>query len=213
MHGHWIEPPEARTDLRFLAILAAFAICLAAALTPAEAAEPGKSRYRPLILAASEEPAMTGLFPAGVYERRLPGVAKRSLAIRSNWRKMTIPAGPNGHFYVTARVKKKPPSYALVNITFLVDTGASLVALTRKDAEALGFEDRDLEFSGVSQTANGEVRFASVTLPELRVGSFKVKDLPASVVDGDLEISLLGNSFLSRLKSYQVANEELVLRW
>ncbi len=72
---------------------------------------------------------------------------------------------------------------------------------------------RDLEFSGVSQTANGEVRFAAVVLPELRVGSFKVKNLPASVVDGDLEISLLGNSFLSRLKSYQVADDQLVLRW
>lgn len=176
-------------------------------------AQADESPYRSLTLIPPPAPRRMKLFPVGVYERHPAGDANTAPLIRSNWRKMKIPAAPDGHFYVKARVKKKPPSYSLVDIVFLVDTGATLVALTREDAESLGFEDRDLEFSGVSQTANGEVRFASVVLPELRVGSFKVKDLPASVVDGELKVSLLGNSFLSQLKSYQVSNDELVLRW
>lgn len=194
---------------------AALALCLMAAVSRgAEASTaPRSEAYRPLFPAAAAAPQPVFLFPAGHYIRRLPGSLPEKPVVRANWRKMTIPAGANGHFFVTARVKKQPPSYALVDITFLVDTGASLVALTRSDARSLGFETRNLDFSGVSQTANGEVRYASVVLPELRVGAFRVKDLPASVVDGQLEISLLGNSFLSQLKSYEVADGQLVLRW
>jgi aspartyl protease family protein len=208
MHGHWTNPLKLRWRAFFLPALTALAALWA---TEGAAGQSDENGARQMVLAPEAETVR--LLPFGIHNRPLSRGTQTGLAVQSNWRKLTIPAGPNGHFFVTARVKKQPPSYSLVDIHFLVDTGASLVALTRSDAEALGFDMRNLDFSGISQTANGQVRFASVMLPELRVGSFKVHDLPASVVDGDLEISLLGNSFLGQLKSYQVANDQMVLRW
>lgn len=196
-----------------LAAQVTVAVCLCAPCGLAWAdAGSGWDRGR-MRLAAPEEVAhplrLSPLRPPGLNDIR----PARPIFGRINWRKMTVSAGPNGHFYVTARVKRPPPSYSFENITFLVDTGASLVALTREDAKKLGFDLKYLDFSGVSQTANGEVHFASVMLPEVRIGSLKVRQVPASIVDGKLEISLLGNSFLSRLKSYHVSHDELVMRW
>lgn len=195
-----------------LTTYAAAALCLCA---PSGAAWAGagtdwdRSQMR---LAAPESTAALHLLP--LYPHG-PNGARPAQPVFGpvSWRKMTVSAGPNGHFYITARVKRPPPSYSFEDITFLVDTGASLVALRREDAETLGFELKYLDFSGVSQTANGEVHFASVVLPEVRIGPLKVRQVPASIVDGELEISLLGNSFLGRLKSYQVSNDELVMRW
>lgn len=200
-------------DISALAAYVAVALCLfapggAAWAGTASAWDGGRMR-----LATPEETAqplrLLPVRPHGLNGAR----PARPIVSQTSWRKMTVSAGPNGHFYVTARVKRPPPSYSFENITFLVDTGASLVALSREDAKKLGFELKYLDFSGVSQTANGEVHFASVMLPEVRIGSLKVRKVPASIVDGKLEVSLLGNSFLGRLKSYQVSHDELVMRW
>jgi clan AA aspartic protease (TIGR02281 family) len=117
-----------------------------------------------------------------------------------------IEAGPHGHFLVEAVVNGVP-------IDFMVDTGASHIVLTQKDARKLGLTPASLQFTQEFRTANGTVRAAPVELRELRIGQFRLFDLEASVNGGPLPISLLGMSFLQRLSSYEVARGRLILRW
>jgi clan AA aspartic protease (TIGR02281 family) len=117
-----------------------------------------------------------------------------------------IDAGAGGHFLVEAVVNGAP-------VTFLVDTGASDVVLTMADAERLGFRPENLRFTQRFATANGEVRGAPVVLREVRIGQFSLFDLPASVNEAPLRVSLLGMSFLKRLHGYSVEDGRLILRW
>jgi clan AA aspartic protease (TIGR02281 family) len=117
-----------------------------------------------------------------------------------------IEAGAGGHFLVEAVVNGAP-------VTFLVDTGASDIVLTMADAERLGFRPENLRFTQRFASANGEVRGAPVVLRELRIGQFSVFDMPASVNEAPLRVSLLGMSFLKRLHCYGVEDGRLILRW
>jgi clan AA aspartic protease (TIGR02281 family) len=117
-----------------------------------------------------------------------------------------IDAGAGGHFLVEAVVNGAP-------VTFLVDTGASDVVLTMADAKRLGFRPENLRFTQRFASANGEVRGAPVVLREIRIGQFSVFDMPASVNEARLRISLLGMSFLKRLQGYGVEDGRLILRW
>ena len=117
-----------------------------------------------------------------------------------------IQAGAGGHFVVEAAVNGAP-------VTFLVDTGASSIVLTMEDAERVGFRPESLRFTERFASANGEVRAAPVVLRELRVGQFSVFDMPASVNEAPLRVSLLGMSFLRRLHGYGVEDGRLILRW
>jgi aspartyl protease family protein len=115
-------------------------------------------------------------------------------------------AGTGGHFVLEAMVNGAP-------IRFLVDTGASNVVLDPEDAERAGLRASRLRFTQTFHTANGNVRGAPVTLRELRIGQFSLYDLDASVNEVSLGISLLGMAFLSRLDSYEVRGDRLILRW
>jgi aspartyl protease family protein len=104
---------------------------------------------------------------------------------------------------------------AIVNgapVRFLVDTGASLVILTPADARSAGFSTRQLAFNERASTANGEVRMATVTLREVRLGQLAIADVPAAVIK-NLDMSLLGMSFLSRLQSYEMRDGKLTITW
>jgi clan AA aspartic protease (TIGR02281 family) len=117
-----------------------------------------------------------------------------------------VRAGSSGHFLIEAWVNGEP-------ITFLVDTGASDIVLTLDDARRIGLEPRTLAFTQRFATANGEVRGAPVVLREIRVGQLRVFDMPASVNEAALEVSLLGMSFLEQLSGYEVRGTRLILRW
>jgi aspartyl protease family protein len=119
---------------------------------------------------------------------------------------LVIPVGRNGHFTVAAEVDG-------VEILFLVDTGASQVILTAEDAERLGYGVDDLEYSARFQTANGTIRGAPLLLPNLRIEDLEIEDVHASVIQAPMPASLLGMSFLSRLDSFEVGDEGLILRW
>ena len=119
---------------------------------------------------------------------------------------IVIPAGRGGHFLVTAEVDG-------IEILFLVDTGASQVILTAEDAERLGYLPEDLEFSDRFETANGTIRGAPLVLPELRIGDLEIEDVRSSVILAPMSTSLLGMSFLSRLESFEVREEGLILHW
>lgn len=114
-------------------------------------------------------------------------------------------AGIDGHFRVEARVDGTP-------LRFLVDTGASDVMLSPRDARRLGFDMEELAFTRLYTTANGVVRGAPVRLGEVVIGPIRMTDVPASVNGADMESSLLGLSFLGRLRSYEVRQGVLTLR-
>jgi aspartyl protease family protein len=97
-------------------------------------------------------------------------------------------------------------------VQFLVDTGATMVVLTLRDAAAAGFGSNDLNFSMKTSTANGVARAAPVRLRELRVGQLSLYDVPAAVAE-NLGISLLGQSFLTRLDSYEMRDGVLTLNY
>lgn len=112
----------------------------------------------------------------------------------------------NGHFEADVMVDGK-------RINMLVDTGASLLALTQADARRIGLDPKDLNYSMTIMTANGRGRAAPVTLNTVGIGPINRKNVAASVAeDGKLDQSLLGMNFLETLGSMQMQTDELRLR-
>ncbi|OJT98009.1 MAG: aspartic protease [Rhizobium sp. 63-7] len=112
----------------------------------------------------------------------------------------------NGHFQADATVNGQ-------SIGMLVDTGASMIALSHEDAERIGINPENLTYSVTVMTANGIARAAPVTLSEIAIGPIIRRNLPATVAEqGKLDQSLLGMSFLSTLSSLQMQTDELRLR-
>jgi aspartyl protease family protein len=123
----------------------------------------------------------------------------------SSNRTLVYSADRRGHFSLTATVNGAPTR-------FVVDTGASLVALTLDDARAAGIGRSELVFNQLTQTANGRVRFAPVMLREVRIGQLSIENVPAAVIE-NLDQSLLGMSFLKRLKSFEMREGALTISW
>lgn len=115
-------------------------------------------------------------------------------------------SGPRGHYVLNAEVNGE-------RIRFLVDTGATVVALSPEDAERLGYDQYSLEFTGRTMTANGPARVAPVMLEEISVGDITVANVQAVVLERPMQVSLLGMSFLKKLKGFEVKDNELILRW
>jgi aspartyl protease family protein len=130
------------------------------------------------------------------YEPRPPVHSGRSL---------TLDSGRGGHFQADARI-------AGSDIAFMVDTGASLVVLRESDAARIGIHPMRSEFTHKVSTANGTIKAAPATLDRVGVGGITVFDVKALVLpDEALRQNLLGMSFLSRLKRYEVANGRMIL--
>jgi aspartyl protease family protein len=94
----------------------------------------------------------------------------------------------------------------------LVDTGASLVTLKPEDARAAGIGPGELAYSRRVSTANGVARMAPITLREIRIDQLSLYDIPAAVIE-NLNISLLGMSFLGRLQGYEMRDGKLTISW
>ncbi len=121
-------------------------------------------------------------------------------------RQLVLRRAANGHFKVRAYVNG-------VSIPFLVDTGASDVALSAEAARQIGINMDSLKYTRRYQTANGTIYAAPVNLRDVRIGDLRVYDVDASITKSDLGVSLLGMSFLNRLTSFEVRGGELILRW
>ena len=111
----------------------------------------------------------------------------------------------DGHYWAEGQVNG-------VNVRFLVDTGASAVALTPDDARKLGFEPQGLGYTYQVTTANGVARAARVKLDEVSVSGAEVRDVDAYVIENGLSTSLLGMTYLGRLSRFEATPTELVLR-
>jgi aspartyl protease family protein len=114
-------------------------------------------------------------------------------------------ADQRGHVMLEAAVNGAPTR-------FLVDTGATIVALTPSDAAAAGLGRSNLSFSATVSTANGVARAAPVKLREVRIGQLALPDVPAMVIE-NLGVSLLGQSFLKRLDAYEMRDGVLTITW
>ena len=113
--------------------------------------------------------------------------------------------GPDGHFWAEGQVNGEP-------VRFLVDTGATAVALTPDDAERLGFRPADLQYSYKVTTAGGRSRAAAVTLSSVSVDGARLDDVTALVIEKGLDTSLLGMSYLGRLSRFEATREALFLQ-
>jgi aspartyl protease family protein len=115
-----------------------------------------------------------------------------------------VPRGRDGHFHLDLQING-------VTVPFLVDTGATQVVLTRRDAARVGLEPSDLTFIGTARTANGEVRIAPVVLDRVALGPIEDRNLRASVNGGQMEQSLLGMAYLDRFDRIEIADNRLIL--
>ena len=119
---------------------------------------------------------------------------------------LTYRADSYGHFYLDADVNG-------TTIRFLVDTGASYLSLTPKDAAAIGLSPASLSYNVRMNTAKGVARAAEVRLREVRIGQFSLEDVPAIVMEDPSRISLLGMTFLDRLEGHTISNGVLTMEW
>ncbi|HUZ13837.1 MAG TPA: TIGR02281 family clan AA aspartic protease [Caulobacteraceae bacterium] len=117
----------------------------------------------------------------------------------------SIAKSADGHFWADAVVDGQ-------SVRFLVDTGATAVALTADDARRLGIQPEGLSYSYKVMTANGPARAALVRLGSIAVGRAEVSDVQAFVIDQGLETSLLGMSYLGRLSKFEATPDALVLK-
>lgn len=110
----------------------------------------------------------------------------------------------NGHFYVDATVNGQ-----LVN--FVVDTGATVIALTVDDARRIGIPFSESGFTVVAQGASGPVRGQNITVASVSVDGKAVMDLEGAVLEG-LGQSLLGQAYLSRISSVRMSGDYMTLK-
>ena len=117
----------------------------------------------------------------------------------------SISKSPDGHFWTEARVNSS-------SVKFLVDTGASVVALTPLDAQKAGVDLRNLQYASPINTASGQIMAASVKLDLISVGNVSVRNVRAVVIKKGLPHSLLGMSYLGELQSVEATKGMLILR-
>ena len=120
-------------------------------------------------------------------------------------RSLNISRDIRGHFETEGRIDGQ-------RIGFMVDTGASVVALNETSAARFGLRPSRSEYNATVTTANGTIKAARARIAMLDVGGLVVRDVDAMVLpDAALSENLLGLSFLSRLKRFAYANGQMVL--
>lgn len=119
---------------------------------------------------------------------------------------LVIAGDARGHFRASTTIDGR-------HLSMLVDTGASLVILSAEDADTIGIRPLASAFTSPVSTVNGTILAAPIRLRELRVGDITVRDVEALVVPRErLWSSLLGMSFLRRLRGFEIAGNRLTLK-
>jgi aspartyl protease family protein len=139
---------------------------------------------------------------ATTAEARLTPSAPETLALHAGG---AVIKASDGHFWADGEVNGAP-------VRFLVDTGATAVALTPQDAERLGIDLSELRYGYNVVTAGGRARAAPVRLASVNVAGAKLENVDALVIEKGLDASLLGMSYLGRLTSFQATREAMFLR-
>jgi aspartyl protease family protein len=111
----------------------------------------------------------------------------------------------DGHFYADGNANG-------MQVRFLVDTGASVVALTAADAQRLGLYWNDSELQHVGRGVNGNVMGKPVEVADLRIGGLSAQNVRAVIIPNGLDVSLLGQSFLSRVGNVSISGDQMTMR-
>lgn len=119
-------------------------------------------------------------------------------------KEVRIRMAPDGHFWARARIGG-------VERRMLIDSGATVTALSADSAAEMGLRPNDAMFPIVLNTANGQVQAQTATVRELRLGDITARDLTVVVSPAFGDTDVLGMNFLSRLKSWRVEDGTLVL--
>lgn len=123
----------------------------------------------------------------------------------SGLRTLSIAHDARGHFETEGRIDGQ-------RIGFMVDTGASVIALNETSAARFGLRPSRGDYKAAVTTANGTVKAAPTRLAMVDIGGIVVRDVDAIVLpDEALSENLLGLSFLSKLKRFEYANGQMVL--
>src|ERR1700681_785926 len=145
------------------------------------------------------------LKPAPASPTAAPGKPLEQTAAQAGSRSLSIPRDARGHFQTDGRIDGQ-------RIDFMVDTGASLVALNETSAARFGLRPSRGDYNATVTTANGTIKAARTRLAMVELGGLVVRDVDAMVLpDEALSENLLGLSFLSKLKRFEYANGRLVL--
>jgi aspartyl protease family protein len=158
--------------------------------------------------------ALVGWFAPGAAPSS-PAVAERDAAAQEGrlevarterWSadEVVLERGRNGHFYAEV-------SSDSGKVMMLVDTGATVVALTANDAAMLGVAWNQNEVRPVARGASGDVYGVPVVLDRIEVDGIEARRVPAVVVPEGLDISLLGQSFLAKVNRVEVTGDRMVL--
>lgn len=134
--------------------------------------------------------------PKPAADRQSPSPAGNGFASRE------IMRAPDGHFYIDAQVNG-------AQVHFLVDTGASMVALTAADAQRAGIALPSER--ATAQGAGGNVEIIPVKIDRIAAGPLEARNVDGAVAR-DLPVSLLGQSFLSRVGNVQINGDRMILR-
>lgn len=118
--------------------------------------------------------------------------------------RIELPRAQDGHYYLTAKING-------AEVTFVVDTGASTVVLTKDDARRAGIDVASLVFAGQAGTANGVTQVAGTRLDHVQIGAISDNNVRALVNAGEMSNSLLGMSYLQRYRSIEISGGKLVL--
>lgn len=139
---------------------------------------------------------------AGLWEDIRRDILPRQAVVSST--RIEVPVGPDGHYHLTAELNGVP-------VRFVVDTGASSIALRQRDAERVGIDLDRLVFADRARTANGLVPTATVRLDSVAIGEILDQNVPAIVIRGEVDRSLLGMDYLSRFARVGFEEGMLVL--
>ncbi len=122
----------------------------------------------------------------------------------SQIRTASIRKESDGHYWATARVNG-------VAVKFLVDTGASLVSLNKRDARRIGLDLDNLQRNVNVSTASGRTKGSSAIINDMSIDGIEMEEVSAVVIENGLEYSLLGMSFFNRLDSWAVTPNAIII--
>lgn len=126
------------------------------------------------------------------------------MQVSDGGRRMEVPLDASGHANVTAEVNG-------TKVDFVIDTGATMLALGARDARRVGIDPDRLAYTGRAQTANGITGTAPVTLKSLELGGITDENVPAVIIQGQLDQSLMGMTYLRRFARVSIEGNRLIL--
>lgn len=163
-----------------------------------------------LIFVALLAPGLTVDFIAGITSSRDSAASPKKVTAshlprRQSARQVVLAGDSRGHFVSTARINGR-------SVEVMVDTGASVVALSAQTARRMGIVPPKSAFGAGMKTANGAIETAPIVLSEVKLGGITVRNVNAVVIPGTgLGVDLLGMSFLGRLSGFEIEKGQLIL--